>query len=58
MFLPPQYFWLEPVIVAAVVVFVIDLIGNTISIQQSLPECPGDDRARHEFLEGNLTHFG
>ena len=31
MFLPPQYFWLEPVIVAAVVVFVIDLIGNTLS---------------------------
>jgi hypothetical protein len=31
MFLPAQYFWLEPVIIAAVVVFVIDLIGNTIS---------------------------
>ena len=31
MFFPPQYFWLEPVIVAAVVVFVIDLIGNTLS---------------------------
>ena len=31
MFLPAQYFWLEPVIVAALVVFVIDLIGNTIS---------------------------
>jgi hypothetical protein len=31
MFLPAQYLWLEPVIVAAVVVFVIDLIGNTIS---------------------------
>jgi hypothetical protein len=31
MFLPPQYLWLEPVIIAAVVVFVIDLIGNTLS---------------------------
>ena len=31
MFLPPQYLWLEPVIIAAVVVFVIDLIGNAIS---------------------------
>jgi hypothetical protein len=31
MFLPAQYFWLEPVIVAALAVFVIDLIGNTIS---------------------------
>jgi hypothetical protein len=31
MFLPPQYVWLEPVILAAIVVFVIDLIGNAIS---------------------------
>jgi hypothetical protein len=31
MFLPPQYLWLEPVIIAAVVVFVIDLVGNAIS---------------------------
>ena len=31
MFLPPQYLWLEPVIIAAVVVFVIDLIGNALS---------------------------
>jgi hypothetical protein len=31
MFLPPRYFWLEPVIIAAVVVFVIDLIGNILS---------------------------
>ena len=31
MFLPPQYFWLEPVIIAGLVVFVIDLVGNTIS---------------------------
>ncbi len=31
MFLPPEYFWLEPVIVAAIVVFVIDLIGNTLA---------------------------
>ena len=31
MFLPPEYFWLEPVIVAAIVVFVIDLIGNALA---------------------------
>ena len=31
MYLPPQYFWLEPVLIAAVVVFVVDLIGNTIT---------------------------
>jgi len=28
--LPAQYAWFEPVLVAAVVVFVIDLVGNTI----------------------------
>lgn len=27
-FLPPEYLWLEPVIIAALVVFIIDLIGN------------------------------
>jgi hypothetical protein len=31
MFLPPEYFWLEPVLIAAAIVFVIDLIGNLIS---------------------------
>ena len=31
MFLPIKYLWLEPVLIAAVVVFVIDLVGNTLS---------------------------
>ncbi len=31
MFLPPQYFWMEPVLIAAAVVFVVDLIGNNIT---------------------------
>jgi hypothetical protein len=31
MFLPAQYAWFEPVLIAAIVVFVIDLIGNTIT---------------------------
>ena len=30
MFLPPEYLWAEPVIIAALVVFVIDYIGNSI----------------------------
>src|ERR1700722_10904716 len=30
MLLPAQYAWFEPVLVAAIVVFVIDLVGNTI----------------------------
>lgn len=31
MFLPVEYFWLEPVILAAVVVFVVDLFGNMVT---------------------------
>ena len=31
MFLPDQYFWLEPVILAAVVVFFVDLLANMLS---------------------------
>jgi hypothetical protein len=31
MFLPPDYLWLEPVLIAAVVVFVISLIGNALA---------------------------
>jgi hypothetical protein len=30
MFLPPQYAWFEPVLIATIVVFVIDLVGNAI----------------------------
>lgn len=31
MVLPAEYVWLEPVLVAAVIVFIIDLIGNSIT---------------------------
>jgi hypothetical protein len=31
MFLPAEYLWLEPVIIAAVIVFVISLIGNALA---------------------------
>lgn len=31
MFMPQDYSWLEPVLVAAAIVFVVDLIGNMIS---------------------------
>jgi hypothetical protein len=30
MFLPAQYVWFEPVLIAAIVVFIIDLVGNSI----------------------------
>ena len=31
MFLPAQYAWFEPVLIASIVVFVIDLVGNSIT---------------------------
>ena len=31
MFLPAQYAWFEPVLIASIVVFIIDLMGNSIS---------------------------
>jgi hypothetical protein len=31
MFLPPQYAWFEPVLIASIVVFIVDLIGNSIT---------------------------
>ena len=30
-FLPNQYAWFEPVLIASIVVFVIDLVGNSIT---------------------------
>ncbi len=31
MFLPNEYVWLEPVIVAAIIVFLVDLVGNSLA---------------------------
>ena len=31
MFLPAQYFWLEPVLIAAVVVFFVDWLSNSLN---------------------------
>lgn len=36
MFLPVQYSWLEPVLVAAVVVFFVDWIGNNITFSNRI----------------------
>jgi hypothetical protein len=57
MFLPPQYFWLEPVIVAAVVVFVIDLIGNTISFSSRFLNALVTS-AVFALVFGSLVYFG
>ena len=31
MFLPEEYIWLEPVVIAAIIVFAVDLVGNSIA---------------------------
>lgn len=57
MFLPADYLWLEPVLIAAAVVFVIDLIGNALSF---------DSRVTNAFVTavvfalvfGALVYFG
>lgn len=36
MFLPVQYSWLEPVLIAAVVVFFVDWIGNNITFSNRI----------------------
>ena len=36
MFMPPDYLWLEPVIVAAIIVFFVDLIGNMLSFSNRI----------------------
>lgn len=36
MFLPAEYFWLEPVLIAAVVVFLVSLLGNLIAFGNRL----------------------
>ena len=30
-FLPVQYTWIQPVLIGAVIVFIVDIIGNTIT---------------------------
>jgi hypothetical protein len=36
MFLPPEYAWFEPVLVAAIIVFIIDLVGASLSFGSPL----------------------
>jgi len=36
MFLPAEYFWLEPVLIASAVVFIVSLLGNLIAFGNRL----------------------
>jgi hypothetical protein len=57
MFLPPQYFWLEPVLIAAAVVFVIDLIGNQIAFGNKFLNALVT-AAIFALVFGALTYYG
>ena len=57
MLLPSQYLWLEPVLIAALVVFVIDLIGNTISFSNR-PLNAFVTAVVFSLVFGSLVYFG
>lgn len=57
MFLPPQYAWFEPVLIASIVVFVIDLIGNSITFSNKYVSA-FVSAALFAIVFGGLTYFG
>ena len=57
MFLPPQYLWLEPVLIAAVIVFAIDLIGNTIAFGSRVTNAFATSVV-FAIVFGSLVYFG
>lgn len=57
MFLPPQYFWLEPVLIAAAVVFVVSLIGNTLAFGNKILNALVT-AAIFTVIFGALTYYG
>ena len=57
MFLPPQYAWFEPVLIASIVVFVIDLIGNSITFSNRYVSALVS-AFLFALVFGGLTYFG
>ena len=57
MFLPAKYLWLEPVLLAAVVVFVIDLIGNILSFGSRVTNALVT-AVVFTLIFGSLVYFG
>lgn len=57
MFLPAQYLWLEPVLLAAIVVFVIDLVGNTLSFGSRITNA-FVTAVVFALVFGSLVYFG
>lgn len=57
MLLPPQYVWFEPVLIASIVVFVIDLIGNSITFSNRYINALMSAIV-FAVVFGGLTYFG
>lgn len=57
MILPPQYLWLEPVLLAAAIVFVIDLIGNTLVFGNRVANAVATSVV-FALVFGSLVYFG
>lgn len=57
MLLPPHYLWLEPVLLAAVIVFVIDLIGNTLVFGSRVANALATSVV-FALVFGSLVYFG
>ena len=57
MLLPPPYAWFEPVLIASIVVFVIDLIGNSITFSNRYINALMS-AVVFAVVFGGLTYFG
>jgi hypothetical protein len=57
MLLPPQYAWFEPVLIASIVVFIIDLIGNSIGFGNRLVSALMS-AILFALVFGGLVYFG
>jgi hypothetical protein len=57
MFLPEQFAWLQPVLIASVVVFIIDLIGNRITFANRYVNALAT-AVLFALVFGTLAYFG
>ena len=57
MLLPPQYAWFEPVLIASIVVFIIDLVGNSITFSNRYVSA-FVSAVVFAAVFGGLTYFG
>ena len=57
MLLPVQYAWFEPVLIASIVVFVVDLVGNSITFSNRYLSALVS-AAIFAIIFGTLVYFG